>query len=162
MTENTFGKRLQIVVDIVGSAAALSRKTSISASLIRGYIEETNDPSRKKLIAIAEAAQVSTEWLATGKGPMRPGEKEEKCEHEPLKLHGKGRLFEKNPGFDPDIMGQIYSLLSDFKDNNPGALTKEKEIDVITVTYSLCQPDVRTEAKLICSIVMAVINGKPS
>ena len=64
-----------MVVDIVGSAAALSRKTSISASVIKGYIEETNDPTRKKLIAMAEAAQVSVEWLATGKGPMRPGER---------------------------------------------------------------------------------------
>ncbi len=75
MTEDSFGKRLQIVVDIVGSAAALSRKTSISASVIKGYIEEVNDPTRKKLVAMAEAAQVSVEWLATGKGPMRPEEK---------------------------------------------------------------------------------------
>lgn len=152
----------------MGSIAALSRKASISASTIKGYIEETNDPTRKKLIAIADAAKVSVEWLATGEGPMRPGGKSEKqkdgsaekCEHEPLKFHKKGHLFEKNPGFDPDIMGQIFSQLSQFKEKNPGVLSKEKEMDVLTIAYSFCQPEVRDEVKLICSIVMSFINGE--
>lgn len=72
---DSFGDRLRYIVDIVGSVAAVSRKTSISASTIKGYIEETNDPTRKKLIALADVGNVSLEWLATGKGDMRPWEK---------------------------------------------------------------------------------------
>ena len=32
------------------------------------------DPSRARLVAIARAANVNLQWLATGEGPMRPGE----------------------------------------------------------------------------------------
>lgn len=67
---DSFGKRLQKVVDLVGSTAELSRRTSIAPSTIKAYIDEVNDPTRKKLIEICQAADVSIEWLATGKGPM--------------------------------------------------------------------------------------------
>lgn len=42
---------------------------------MHGYIKGESDPSRKNLIAMAEATNVSLEWLATGKGQMRLGER---------------------------------------------------------------------------------------
>lgn len=158
MSEDKFGERMQFTADKVGGISALSRTSGIATRSIKGYIDGDNDPTRKKLIAIAEAADVSVEWLVTGKGAMHPGEKQ--CEHESLKFHRKGHLFEKDPGFNPDLMGLIYSQLSDFKENNPGCLTTEKELDVLIFSYGLCQPEVRNEARLICSIVTSVISGE--
>lgn len=143
------------------SVTSFGKRCGIGESTLRSYLRGAA-PRLDKLLAITESAGVNIEWLATGKGPMRPGERqgEIKCEHESLKLHRKGHLFEKNPGFDSELLGQIFSQLSDFKENNPDCLTKEKELDVVTIAYSLVQPEVRDEAKLICSILISIINGE--
>ena len=164
MEEDKFEERMQFTADAAGGISALSRTSGVATRTIKGYIDGDNDPTRKKLIAMADAAKVSVEWLATGKGLMRQGETQggKKCDHEALKLHRKGHLFEKDPGFNPELMEQIYSQLSSFKENNPGSLTSEKEIDVLILTYSLCQPRVRNEARLICSMVASIISGEHS
>lgn len=155
MSEDKFGERMQFAADKAGGISALSRISGIATRSIKGYIDGDNDPTRKKLIAIAEAADVSVEWLSTGKGAINPDENQ--CEHESLKFHRKGHLFENDPGFNPELMAQIYSHLSDFKEKNPGRLTKEKEVDVLILAYGLCQPEVRQEARLLCSILTAII-----
>lgn len=70
MSEDNFGERVQRVADIVGGIAALSRTTRIAKRTIKNYIDGDNDPSRKKFVALADAGNVSFEWLATGKGPV--------------------------------------------------------------------------------------------
>lgn len=65
---------MRFTADKAGGISALSRTSGVATRTIKGYIDGDNDPTRKKLIAMAEAANVSVEWLATGKGAMRPGE----------------------------------------------------------------------------------------
>jgi len=51
---------------------AFARETGISEGVLRKYLSNKSDPSRTRLITIAEAGGVSLEWLATGQGPMTP------------------------------------------------------------------------------------------
>ncbi|MDM7462925.1 MAG: helix-turn-helix domain-containing protein [Tepidimonas taiwanensis] len=53
------------------AVAAFARRCGISEGLIRSYLKAEKQPGMDRLIRIADAAGVSLEWLATGRGPMR-------------------------------------------------------------------------------------------
>jgi transcriptional regulator with XRE-family HTH domain len=61
--------------DCIGDepVAAFARRCGFGESLLRKYINLTSPaaPSAKNLARIAEAAGVSLDWLATGRGPKR-------------------------------------------------------------------------------------------
>lgn len=63
--------RLSELVALVGSASALAKRAGISHSGLSRYMSG-GDPSRKVLVALAQAAGVSLDWLATGAGTRRP------------------------------------------------------------------------------------------
>jgi transcriptional regulator with XRE-family HTH domain len=52
---------------------AFARRTGIPHSTLRRY-ESGTQPSLDKAVEIAAALRVRLEWLATGEGPMRPGD----------------------------------------------------------------------------------------
>lgn len=64
-----FIDRMQKCADLAGSVNALARKAELSQSGIRRYFTG-GDPTRRVLIAIANAAGVDFAWLATGAGAM--------------------------------------------------------------------------------------------
>lgn len=53
--------------------AAFSRRCGASESLLRNYLKNGNKPGVDHLVGIADAANVSIEWLATGRGPKQRG-----------------------------------------------------------------------------------------
>ncbi|HLW69014.1 MAG TPA: helix-turn-helix domain-containing protein [Candidatus Binataceae bacterium] len=65
-----FVKRLKTVIRDAESILALAAKAGVSDSTIHLWLKDS-EPSRKKLIDLAEAAGVSVEWLATGRGEMK-------------------------------------------------------------------------------------------
>ncbi len=87
MTQKTakFSERLLILIG-KKSVSAFGRRCGIGESTFRKYLKG-GMPGLDKLIAIAEAADVNIEWLATGEGPMRPGDKESKTE-QPVRVAG--------------------------------------------------------------------------
>ena len=76
MNEISFENRIKRIIALAGNADKLANSAGVSPSLIGKYLSGKTDPTRKKLIALADAANVNIEWLATGNGPMRKGEKE--------------------------------------------------------------------------------------
>ncbi len=66
-----FVSRLKLLIDEFGSARAFARACGVSESAIRKWHGGNSEPTREKLVAMAEAANVSIEWLATGRGSMR-------------------------------------------------------------------------------------------
>lgn len=62
-----FSGRIEQVVRLAGSVAELARKAGLSERVISKYRAGESDPSRRRLLALAEASGVSVEWLATGK-----------------------------------------------------------------------------------------------
>lgn len=67
--EDGFAERLKKLIALNGTVNALAKKAGISHSGLLRYLSG-GDPSRKVLVALAEAANVDLVWLATGRGQM--------------------------------------------------------------------------------------------
>jgi hypothetical protein len=70
--KSTFASRLRLVI---GDASVLSyaKKCGLSDGLVRKYLISSL-PSVDKLVILAVNGGVEIKWLATGEGPMRPGD----------------------------------------------------------------------------------------
>ena len=68
-----FARRLRAIVGKTGSVSALARAAGTSGSAIHKWLKAQSEPSRDRLIALAQAAQVSLRWLATGEGAQQDG-----------------------------------------------------------------------------------------
>ena len=68
--DKAFTERLAVCADLAGSAAKLAQKSGISKPMIGDYLSGKSEPSRSRLIKIAEASKVSLTWLATGEEPL--------------------------------------------------------------------------------------------
>lgn len=79
LPEISFGERIKELIRLVGSAEKLARATGMSARGIGQYASGTSDPTRSKMLLLADAAGVNVLWLATGEGPKMKGEAEEKA-----------------------------------------------------------------------------------
>lgn len=63
-----FVARLQLVVQQWPSADRLAKATGVSPSAFRKWLKGVAEPSRDRLVALAEAAGVNVSWLAQGEG----------------------------------------------------------------------------------------------
>ncbi len=70
---DTFSERLRQLIG-ENSVSSFGKKCGIGESTLRQYLKG-GMPGLDKLVAIAETGNVNIEWLATGDGPMRLGEK---------------------------------------------------------------------------------------
>lgn len=73
LPELSFPERLKIIVDHVGSAEKMAKRSRISAAAIGKYLSGQTEPSRVRLIDLAKAGDVNTRWLAEGEGPAKRG-----------------------------------------------------------------------------------------
>ncbi len=64
-----FVTRLQTVLSHWPSADRLARAVGVSPSAFRKWLRGEAEPSRERLVALADAARVSIAWLAKGEGP---------------------------------------------------------------------------------------------
>jgi phage repressor protein C with HTH and peptisase S24 domain len=64
-----FVARLHIVLRHWPSADRLARAMGVSPSAFRKWLKGEAEPSRERLVALADAAQVGIAWLAKGEGP---------------------------------------------------------------------------------------------
>jgi phage repressor protein C with HTH and peptisase S24 domain len=68
-----FVERLRLLVMRAGSARALAAKVGVSSNTISLWLKDS-EPGRDKLVDLANAAAVSVEWLASGRGRMEAGQ----------------------------------------------------------------------------------------
>lgn len=61
-----FAGRVQVLVNRFGGAAQLARRAGLSRQMIEKYAGGS-EPNRENLVRLAEAADVSLEWLAIGR-----------------------------------------------------------------------------------------------
>lgn len=64
-----FISRLQAILRQWPSADRLARATGVSPSAFRKWLRGEAEPSRERLVALAQAAGVGVGWLAGGEGP---------------------------------------------------------------------------------------------
>ena len=67
-----FAARLATLVERHKSAEQFAESMGASPSALRKWLKGQAEPRRDTLVALARAAGVSVEWLATGRGPKRP------------------------------------------------------------------------------------------
>jgi len=67
---DSFADRIELLISIAGSGSEFSRKCGVSDSTVRKWRNSESDPTRKRLLAIAEAFDVTLVWLLTGEGEM--------------------------------------------------------------------------------------------
>ena len=67
-----FRARLKQLIDQVGSEAELERRSKLPPGTLSHYTRyRASEPRRPSIIALARAADVRMEWLASGEGSMR-------------------------------------------------------------------------------------------
>ncbi len=64
-----FMGRLQALARGWPSSDSLAKAANVSPSALRKWLKGQAEPSRERLVALAEAAGVNVSWLATGEGP---------------------------------------------------------------------------------------------
>ena len=64
-----FMARLHRMAQSWPSSGSLAQAAGVSPSALRKWLKGQAEPSRERLVALAEAAGVSVSWLATGEGP---------------------------------------------------------------------------------------------
>ncbi|MBA1443774.1 MAG: helix-turn-helix transcriptional regulator [Chromatiales bacterium] len=74
MNSEMLADRIKQCADMAGSGDALAQKAAIPRRTLETYLSGQSEPKTSRLVAIAKAADVSVEWLATGEGPKRPDE----------------------------------------------------------------------------------------
>ncbi|HHW7446559.1 TPA: XRE family transcriptional regulator [Pasteurella multocida] len=65
--EDNFPERIDLVINKLNGPSEFARQTGVTLSTIARWRKGEAEPSRPNLIKIAEVANVSIEWLATGK-----------------------------------------------------------------------------------------------
>jgi len=68
-TRAAFTARLQLILQHWPSADRLARAMGVSPSAFRKWLRGEAEPSRERLVALADAAKVGIAWLAKGEGP---------------------------------------------------------------------------------------------
>lgn len=130
--EESFIGRLRIIVNQVGSIAALAKKTGISSRQISFYLAGTNNPSSERLTAMATAAGVSVQWLMTGEEPSE-GRREiptEVKEREPQRL-------------DLDLLETVVEAIEEELAQRGGSLPPRKKAKLIRLVYQYHELDVK-------------------
>src|SRR5580692_5838956 len=67
--KSAFVERLKTILQHWPSADRLARAMGVSPSAFRKWLKGEAEPSRERLVALADAAKVSIAWLAKGEGP---------------------------------------------------------------------------------------------
>lgn len=103
--DQDFTTRLRQIIAKVGNASTLARRVGVSNSALTRYLAGS-EPSRRVLMALADAADVSLEWLIRGTGraqPWAPTDLPKTMTTLPLY-----RLAGKEPGVFGDAMPTIF------------------------------------------------------
>jgi len=84
-------RRVKKAIKSVGTAQTVAGRSGIPKGTLNGYATG-RAMSFENAIAFAKATGVSLEWLATGEGPMRPGEAQETNVSEGFSLRQHGNM----------------------------------------------------------------------
>lgn len=152
--DKSFIDRMNKCADLAGNVSALAKLSGVSQSGMRNYFLG-GEPTRKVLTSIANAAGVSIAWLATGEGPMHPGEPERtpaaktsqsECHIDKSIMTMAVEIFEQGleghnirmlPGQKADFIASYYQLLSGAKDEAARNDIKNQIKDIMRTTMAV-------------------------
>jgi hypothetical protein len=67
-------QRLREAIRQAGGQTAVSARSGIKMRSLSNYMTGLNDMKRQTVVTLADACGVTIEWLAAGRGPMRPSD----------------------------------------------------------------------------------------
>jgi DNA-binding phage protein len=135
-----FVARMQKCADRAGSVNALARKAGLSQSGIRRYFSG-GEPTRKVLIALANAAQVDVLWLATGAGAMVGGAAEPETGAAGVKLN-------------PEALRLAIETVEESLADTGRRLPPDRKAEMVTAAYELFTGG---EGKIEKSVVLRLV-----
>lgn len=111
-----FGER---VTKVVGPAPvrAFAREAGIDEKSLRQYMHGQTEPSRKALIGIARAREISVEWLATGEGEWKRA-----ADNKPLPAN-------------IDLLKEVISGVETYLEEVKKGMPADKKAELIAVLY---------------------------
>lgn len=122
---------------MLGGKRALAAACGVHEVQIYRYIRGENEPTASVLVAIARAANVNLEWLATGVGPMKKGEG---VTIAPL---------------DRGILMDVIAVVEEFLEGRGFRLEPEKKAELLVLLYE----DVREhEGKVDRARIIKMVN----
>jgi len=130
-----FCERLKIAIN-VESVNAFAKRSGIPEGTLRTYLSGASLPGLDKLIAISDAAQVNIEWLATGKGPMKPS-------------------TDDTPRYyDEDFLQAVIETSESYWIREGKNLSPSEKADIITSVYAIMyEPNLSIEASEIEDVI---------
>lgn len=72
-TKDNFPERIDFLINKLNGPSEFARKTGVTLSTIARWRKGEAEPSRPNLVKIAEVADVTIQWLATGEQPTYQG-----------------------------------------------------------------------------------------
>jgi DNA-binding phage protein len=137
-----FVARMQKCAERAGSVNALARKADLSQSGIRRYFSG-GEPTRKVLIAIAEAAEVDFLWLATGEGPMLKDDA----------VEGRAPEF---PKLNPEALRLAIETVEESLADTGRRLPPDRKAEMVAAAYELFMDG---EGKIEKSVVLRLVKS---
>lgn len=131
---DNFVARINMLIEASKSVASLAKAAGVSEGALRNWAFRGAEPSRANLIALARAAGVNVLWLATGEGPMRPGDTQA-----PAQVEEKGKSAEekRDSPADVELLTDIIRAVEELLAEAKRTITPDKKAQVIALLYEL-------------------------
>ena len=137
-----FEARIKVLIDRVGSAEKLAKKSGVSARNIGKYLKGESDPSRMRLVKMAQAGGVSVEWLATGEEPTTLTSHGADLAGDPAgqyvcnnPIHQlENRAFPKE--LDPELLDRVGKAINQAERQVGKTVPTNKAVDLLMVAYA--------------------------
>ena len=114
-----FPARLEALIGGM-SVRAFARKAGVSDTFLRQCLAGRTEPTRTKLLAIAEAGGTTVEWIATGRA-------------EP----SRQPVIEERPSVDRELLESVIEIADQVLDEAGTRLTAGRKARLITALYDM-------------------------
>lgn len=118
--ENTLAERIKKCAHMAGSGDSLAQKSAIPRRTLETYLSGDAEPKTTRMVAIARAANVSVEWLATGEGPMRKADASPAVAPPPVNMH---------------VLTEVISGIEQYLDDEDLEMKPDKKAELVVVLY---------------------------
>lgn len=154
LPDEKFIERLKVLVEKAGSAEKLAKMTGVGSRNIGKYLAGS-DPSRRRLIRLAQGMSVKLAWLAMGEGQMYGEIPEGEDKGRIAQVSGSSAKMDHaliqqtgrplRPGIDRKII-HPYRYLGDPPEDMPPTLDEITNLlRMIVICYRLVRPECNDE-----------------
>jgi len=112
-----------------GSVRALADKSGVSERRIASWLAGT-EPKINALAAVAAAADVSLDWLATGEGPSS--------------ITDVVNLAQPDAPVDMEVLKLVLEMIENWLDDNDRTLAASKKAEVVVMAYEIVMEDIES------------------